>query len=74
MSSLAWSPPGRLASRRVKRRRWLSNCAGAGLSPESALVGRPESSQCEPCLLVDHLLDILLPVLVPWAPSPFRSE
>ena len=34
MSSLAWSPPGRLASR---RRRRLTSCAGAGLSPDSRL-------------------------------------
>jgi len=37
MSSLAWSPPGRLASRRAKRRGRLSSCAGAGLSPDSRL-------------------------------------
>jgi len=34
VSSLAWSSP---ASRRAKRRRRLSSCAGAGLSPDSRL-------------------------------------
>ena len=62
MSSLAWSPPGRLASRRAKRRRRLSSWPESQFQAMSSLVGRPECSQCEPCFLVDHLLDILLPI------------
>ena len=42
------------------------------------MVSRLQGSQCEPCFLVDHLLDILLPVFgavrTVALPPQFRSE
>jgi len=77
-SSLAWSPLGRLASRRAMRRTRFSSCATAGLNPDSRqsapwLVVRKAPVVSLASWLASFWTSFCRPTM-PWAWSPFHHS